>query len=448
MILRRLNPARSLVLSFAVVIAIGTWALHQPWAAVPGKQMRWVEALFTATSATCVTGLTVRPPADHTVAGQVVILSLIQVGGLGIMTFGLFFILLLGRRLSLFGRNLVVSSLVRGEWEDFWPLMRTVMAATFTIEAIGSTLLAVGWWSEKGVLAIPWGVFHAVSAFCNAGFGLHAQSLIPWRGDPIISLTTGLLVIFGGLGFLPMSELLERLTGERRRPLSLHTRTVVLVTAVLLVLGWTVFALLEWRNALAGLPWGERLLAIWFQGITPRTAGLASLDYGAVTPATLLFTMGLMFVGASPGSTGGGVKTTTVGVLFAMLVARVRSRRQVSSLRRGIAPATVAGAVAVFVLCSAVVMIGMLAVTLCEHGAGGGVEARARFLVEAFEVVSAFGTVGLSTGITPELSDASWYVLVAVMFIGRVGALTLGLALAGREPRFGPRYAEEELVVG
>ncbi len=448
MALRRFEPARALVISFALVILIGTTMLRQPWAARPGRQLDWTEALFTATSAVCVTGLTVRPPGDHSVAGQVVILALIQVGGLGIMTFGLFFSLLLGRRLSLFGREVILSSLSHTPWEDFWPLLRTLMLATAVVEGAGALLLAGAWWGQKGALAVPWGVFHAVSAFCNAGFGLDPRSLMPWVGNVVINVTVGVLIMLGGIGFLPVTEIVRRLRSGRRRPLSLHTRTVLTMTGALLVVGWVGFGLLEWGTTLAPHAVPTRFLAIWFQGITPRTAGFSTLDFNAMTPATLLFVMMLMFVGASPGSTGGGIKTTTVGVLLAVLIARVRSRRQTTSFRRGVGASSVATAVVVLLLSGAIVIAGIILVCAIEHGHAGGGSARAPFLAEAFDVVSAFGTVGLSTGITSRLSHHSWVVMVAVMFAGRVGPLTLGLALAGRGPRSEPKYAEEDLMVG
>lgn len=445
---RRLSPPQVLVISFALVIALGSWALHQPWAAVPGKQLRVVEAVFTATSATCVTGLVVRPPEDHTIAGQLVIISLIQVGGLGIMTFGLFFLLLVGRRLNMFGRDIVMSSLAQEPWEDFWPLLRGVIMATAAIEGAGALLCAIGWWGEKGVTALAWGAFHSVSAFCNAGFGLHAANLIPWRANPWVAITLGLLIICGGLGFLPITELVRKRFGRVRSPFSLHTRLALSVTAALLVLGWVGFATLEWHTTLKGLPLGERLLAIWFQGITPRTAGFATLDYGAMTPATLFFTMILMFIGASPGSTGGGVKTTTIGVLLAVIIARIRSRRQVTSFKRGVGDVSVLNAVVVLILGALVVVAGMVLVPLFEHDVSGGPLSRSRFLAQAFDVVSAFGTVGLSTGITPELNDASWWWLSLTMFVGRVGPLTLGMALGGRRPRPEPKFVAEEVMVG
>jgi len=445
---KQVHPAQAMALSFAFTILLGAVVLSQPWAAVPGKELSFVEALFTATSATCVTGLSLRPPEDFTPAGQLVILLLIQLGGLGVMTFGLFFALLMGGRLTLFGRRLVMASLASEPWEDFWPLLRVVVGATLLVEALGGLLLSLAWWPEKGILALPWGFYHAISAFCNAGFGLHAASLAPWRGHLLVNLTVGLLIILGGIGFLPLAEAWERWRAPQRRPLSLHSRLVLATTGLLLLLGWLGFALLEWNNVLRPLSWKEKALAIWFQGITPRTAGFSTLDYGSMSPATLLFTMVLMFVGASPGSTGGGIKTTTAAVLFALVLARVRSHRKITALGRRFSADTLGAAVALALLSSLFVVTGFLAVSLVEHGAQGGVGAQAGFLREAFDVVSAFGTVGLSTGITPSLQPGSWLVLVVVMYIGRVGPLTLSVALLGRAPQPEPELAEEGVMIG
>ncbi len=442
------SPAQVMAASFALTIFLGTVLLCQSWASQPGKKLDWVEALFTATSATCVTGLTVRPPGDFTVAGQVIILCLIQVGGLGVMTFGLFFALLLGGRLSLFGRRMVMASFASEPWEDLWPLLRVVVGATLAVEALGALLLLPAFWPEKGWLAIPWAFFHAVSAFCNAGFGLHPDSLVPWRGNLLVNLTVGLLIILGGLGFLPLAEVWERWRASQRRPLSLHSRLVLATTGVLLLVGWLGFALLECRNVLAPLPWKEKLLAIWFQGITPRTAGFATVDYASLSPATLFLTMILMFIGASPGSTGGGIKTSTLAALFALVLARVRSHRRATAFGRRFSAETLGAAVALLLLALAFVCAGVLAVSLCEHTSQGGQAAGSPFLREAFDVVSAFGTVGLSTGITPNLRPTSWLVLVVVMYVGRVGPLTLSVALLGRPPQPEPELAEESVVVG
>lgn len=446
--LKRANPAQVMAASFAATILVGSLLLSQSWAARPGKQLSFVEALFTATSATCVTGLSVRPPGDFTIAGHLVILALIQIGGLGVMTFGLFFTLLLGGRLSLFGRQMVMSSFSSEPWEDFWPLLRTVMGATLVVETAGALLLTAAFWPEKGGAALPWGFFHAVSAFCNAGFGLHPESLTPWRGNVLVNLTVGLLVIFGGVGFFPVAEVFERWRSAKRRPLSLHSRLVLTTTVTLLGLGWMGFALLEWGNALAKLPWNEKLLAVWLGGITPRTAGFANVDYATLTPATLVFTMALMFVGASPGSTGGGIKTTTVAVLVALVAARVRSHRKVTALGRRFSAETLGAAVTLTLLAALALVLGCLGLTLVEHGHSGGAAAHAGFLREAFDVVSAFGTVGLSTGITPTLKPGSWLILVVMMYVGRIGPLTLSLALLGRAPKPEPELAEESVMVG
>ncbi len=446
--LKRANPAQVMAASFAITILVGSFLLSQRWAAVPGKKLGFVEALFTATSATCVTGLSVRPPGDFTVAGQVVILLLIQIGGLGIMTFGLFFALLLGGRLSLFGRQMVMSSFSSAPWEDFWPLLRTVVGATTVVESVGGVLLAAAFWPEKGLAALPWGFFHAVSAFCNAGFGLHPDSLIPWRGNALVNLTVGLLIIFGGVGFFPVAEVFERWRSEKRRPISLHSRLVLTMTGALLLVGWVGFALLEWENALAPLPWKEKLWACWLSGITPRTAGFSNLDYGSLTPATLVFTMGLMFIGASPGSTGGGIKTTTAAVLVALVAARVRSHRKVTAMGRRFSADTLGAAMTLTLVAASAVVAAFIAVSLTEHGNSGGLASQSLFLREAFEVVSAFGTVGLSTGVTPSMQPGSWLVLVAMMYVGRVGPLTLSVALLGRTPQPEPELAEESVMVG
>lgn len=445
---KRLSPAQGMAITFAAAILAGSVLLSQSWAAVPGRKLRFVEALFTATSATCVTGLAVRPPGDFTVAGHAVILALIQVGGLGVMTFGLFFALLLGGRLSLFGRQMVMSSLAAEPWEDFWPLLKTVMGATLAVETAGALLLLAAWWPEKGAAAIGWGFFHAVSAFCNAGFGLHPDSLIPFRSNALVNLTVGLLIVVGGVGFLPIADIWDRWRSHRRRPLSLHSRLVLATTGALLVWGWVGFGVLEWGNALAGLGWNEKLWAVWLAGITPRTAGFANVDYGNLTPATLIFTMVLMFIGASPGSTGGGIKTTTFAVLFALVVARVRSHRKVTAMGRRFSADTLGAAVTLTLLAAAAVITGFVAVSLVEHGSGGGLGPQSSFLREAFDVVSAFGTVGLSTGITPSLKPGSWLVEVALMYIGRIGPLTLSVALLGRTPKPEPELAEESVMVG
>ncbi len=446
---RRVTPARALVLSFLGLIVLGTAALELPGTTLPGRELAWHEALFRATSAVCVTGLVVRDPGDFTPLGQVVTAVLFQLGGIGILTFGLVFMVLLGGRMSFFGRQLAQGTLGRGPWEDFWPLLRGVVVVTATFEGAGALVLALGWAREMGVhRALGWGVYHAISAFCNAGFGLEGRSLAPWRGDPLLVGTVMVLLVLGGIGFLPLTELYDRWRTGGRRPLSLHTRMVLAVTAALLLGGTAALLLLEWNGALADLPVGTRVLDAAFQAATPRTAGFSTLDLAAYTPAGLLFTMVLMFIGASPGSTGGGIKTTTVGVLVAAQASRARGQRQVSAWGRAIPAEVLGSAVALALSGITLVVAATILVAYLERAAGTPLGSGAHLPDLAFEVVSAFGTVGLSTGITSRLTVPSRLVLVALMFVGRVGPLTFGLAVLGRTRRRDWRYPTEQVMIG
>ncbi|NOZ78608.1 MAG: hypothetical protein GXP48_05410 [Acidobacteria bacterium] len=444
-----LTPARAFVTSFALLIALGTVTLELPGITKPGRDLAWHEALFTATSAVCVTGLVVRSPDDYTFAGQVALLCLFQLGGLGVLTFGFFLVLLVGRKMSFFGRALVQSTLAEGPWEDFWPLLRMTTIVTFLVEGTGALVLAAAWKHEMGwSKALGWGVFHSVSAFCNAGFGLHPLSLIPWRGNAVVVLTVAGLIVIGGLGFLPLTDLYERWKLPRKRPLTLHTRLVLVTTAGLIISGSIGVALFEWHGALAGLGWQEKLTSIIFQAVTPRTAGFNTLDYGTFTQAGLLFTIMLMFIGASPGSTGGGVKTTTLGVLIAGALSRVRGHRRVNIWNRTLPTGALASAVALMLSAMTMVLFATLIILHLENELRGALPGDITFIRVLFEVVSAFGTVGLSTGITSHLLVPSRLVLVLLMFFGRVGPLTLGLALFSQKDTGDWQQPEESVMIG
>jgi trk/ktr system potassium uptake protein len=446
---RWLTPARGFVASFALLVALGTAALQLPGVTKSERELRWDEALFTSTSAVCVTGLVVRSPEDFTVAGQAVIMTLFQVGGLGVLTFGFFLVILVGRRMSFFGRALVQSTLAEGPWEDFWPLLRMAAGVTFLVEAIGASLLMLAWGPDMGWLrAFGWGAFHAVSAFCNAGFGLHPASLMPWRGNILVVATVAGLIIVGGLGFLPLTDIYDRWRSGRRRPLSLHTRLVLATTLALLIGGMIGVGVLEWHGALNGIPRDERAAAIAFQAVTPRTAGFSTLDYGRFSAAGLLFTVMLMFVGASPGSTGGGVKTTTLGVLVAAAVSRSRGHRRVNLWNRTLPTDALASAVALMLSSLALVLLATLIMLHLEAELGGPFGGAGSFLKVLFEAVSAFGTVGLSTGITAQLGVPSRLILVTLMFLGRVGPLTFGLALVDRDMPGDWQQPEESVMIG
>jgi trk system potassium uptake protein TrkH len=442
-----------LAASFALVIAVGTLLLSLPLAH-GGEPVSFIDALFTSTSAVCVTGLTVVDIGTRfSPAGQAVILALIQVGGLGLMTFAVFVGVLLGRKVAFTDRMVIQDSMHHTPKAGVRRLVRYVLAFTLATEAAGAALL---WLRFRGQFpsgeAVWQSVFHSVSAFCNAGFGLLTDNLVRYRGDVLVNLAVTGLIVVGGLGFLVNMELWDqarlRLRGLRAPLLTLHARLALTVTAALLLGGTVAFLFLEWGNVLRDLPPGERVLAAWFQSVTPRTAGFNTIDYGRVSSDTLFFTIFLMFVGASPGSTGGGIKTTTFGLLVALVVARWRGRGRATIFHRTIPHAVMDRALTLTLLAWALVSLAVGVLVATEtHGVPAG-DAAPSFVALMFEAVSAFGTVGLSTGITASLSGAGKLVLAALMYVGRVGPLTLVLAVGPRQERGRVRYAEENVMVG
>ena len=431
----------------------GTVLLSLP-VAQAGEPVSLLDALFTSTSAVCVTGLTVVDTGTRfSPFGQAVVLALIQVGGLGLMTFAVFVGVVLGRKVAFTDRMVIQDSMHHTPTAGVRRLVRYVLAFTLAVEAAGAALLWVRFRGQFPAGEAVWqSVFHSVSAFCNAGFGLLPDNLVRYRGDLLVNLAITGLIVVGGLGFLVNMELWDlvraRLRGGRAPLLTLHARLALVVTAALLGVGTVAFLLLEWDNVLRGLPLGERLLASWFQSVTPRTAGFNTIDYGQVSSDTLFFTIFLMFVGASPGSTGGGIKTTTFGLLVALVVARWRGRGRATLFHRTIPHAVMDRALTIALLAWALVSLAVGLLVFTEtHGRPFAV-AEPRFLALMFEAVSAFGTVGLSTGITPSLSASGKLVLVALMFVGRVGPLTLVLAVGPRQERGRFRYAEENVMVG
>ncbi len=449
---RRLSPPQLFVGSFLLLILLGTLGLKTLPGLYTGAPLSWLDALFTATSAVCVTGLIVVDTATYfTVWGQAFILLLIQLGGLGIITFTTVLIVALGRRLSLRQQALAASAVEAAPHVDYRQLARDVVRFTFLIEAAGALLLYLGFLPELGWRGAFWpAVFHAISAFCNAGFSIFSDSLVGFRTNPVVLVVVMLLIVVGGLGFLTLEELYlwRRSIRERRRfRLSLHSRLVLTTTALLLVVGWMFFVFFEWKVALAELPFGAKLLNGLFMSVTARTAGFNTIDYGTATEQTSFLTILLMFVGGSPGSTAGGIKTTTIALLVLLAISRLRGQEIPSCWSRSVPHEVVQRAVGLFVVAVAVLMLGsfVLTATEIEHG----VTAPGSFLKYLFEAYSAFGTVGLSMGVTPSLSAAGRWIIILLMFIGRVGPLTFAAALTirrHRTPQF--RYAYEDVVVG
>jgi trk system potassium uptake protein len=459
-LLKGIRPEWILAGSFALLILAGTLLLLLPRAsAVTENPIRPMDALFTATSAACVTGLVVRDPGtEFSVLGQAIILALVQAGGLGIMTFVAFLALTSARSLPIANtlalKHLLSTSSISEMKRHIW----VVLVFTIAVELAGAVMLYV-WLPGKDdpLAAAGWSVFHSVSAFCNAGFALERDSLIAYQGQPGVLLTIMGLIVLGGLGFLVVTDVVGiQLTRwplirkvpmvrrfNRRVPvyrLPMQTRISLVVTGLMLVLGVVGFWWLESGHLLAGEPWWERLGIATFQSVTSRTAGFNTVAMDALQPATLLLLMALMVVGASPVSTGGGIKTVTLGVLVLAMRALLTGRERVEAFGRSLPQKVVFAALSVVVLYAVTAGLGVFALSLFDPGIP--------LQDQAFEVISALSTVGLSTGITAELSTGSQLVLCGLMFIGRVGPLSLVLSMFRGTPNLRYQYPEEELVVG
>ena len=445
---RALSPPQLLSVHIAGLVVVGGVLLSLPFAAAPGHDISALDAFFTSTSAVCVTGLVVRDtPVDFSIFGQVVILLLIQAGGLGYMTLTTMIATALGKRLTLQERMTLQESLNVDSMEGLLRFALRVVKMTVAIEAAGALILTVRWAGEYGVgRALFLATFHSVSAFNNAGFSLFSDSLVRYRGDVTVNLVVTSLIIAGGLGFVVLSEIGR--IGRRRLPFSLHTRLVLSMTAVLLAGGMLALYLLERNNPRTLGPLGgmETLLAVWFQAVSARTAGFNTLNLGAFTPPALFLLMLLMFVGASPGGTGGGVKTTTFGIALAALWATIRRGHDVVVFGRRLPADLVLRAffVSLIGLLATNLVVGLLLIS-DGHDVMGTI----------FETTSAFGTVGLSVGhedsvlsLVGHFSVAGKLLVALMMFIGRVGPLTLAVSLAARAPATQIRYPEGKVLIG
>lgn len=437
-----------MVSSYLIAMALGTLLLKMPWA-TSSRSISWVDALFTATSALCVTGLTVVDTGTFfTTAGQVAILFLIQVGGLGIMTFAVFILASAGWRVSTQQRFCIQESFSPEPSGDVRRLLFFILLFTAAAEAAGTVLLAFCWKDLDLGRRLYFGLFHAVSAFCNAGFGLYPDSLSRYYDHGLLNVTVGGLIILGGLGFPVLFEVASWVRERKRPRFSLHTRLALLSSAILICVGLAAFWALERRNCLAGMPLPVQLLVSFFQSVTPRTAGFATVDFARLSNATLMVIVILMFIGASPGSTGGGVKTTSFAVLVGLLWNRVRGVPYNNMMKSTVPEATVGRAVTVFILSINAIVIVLCLLLVTQLGSVSHEQSRGFFLEYLFETVSAFGTVGLSMGKTAQFNAAGKLLLTAMMFTGRVGILTLAYVFSSRERRAVYRYAEETVMIG
>lgn len=433
-----LRPAQTIAVSFALVIMVGALVLMMPFSASGGRGLGLVDAAFTAASAVCVTGLVVVDTAvDLTRAGQAVVLALIQIGGLGIMAFSFLALFALRRSVSIKDRMTVSYMIGEDDMSKLFGGLRTIVLTTFLVEGLGAAFLFARFLpsSANAEDAAFRAVFHAVSAFCNAGFALYSDSLESFRGDPAVSIAVALLIVLGGLSFSVIKDARGWIVSSLRRMVrrgaapqpiaALNSRVVLRMTALLLTLSFCGIYLLEHEGAMASYGLGEQYLAALFQAVTLRTAGFNTIPFGHLRDATLLFMMLFMFIGGASGSTAGGIKVNSVAAMASYFVSFVRQEPTARIGSASIAADKVSKAFLIMLFGFCAVFAGVFVLSLTED---------ARFIDLLFESVSAFATVGLSTGVTPSLSVPGKLVVMLLMFLGRLGPLTI-LAALGRKGR-------------
>lgn len=449
--LKKMHPAAILLSSYLLAIGTGTSLLLMPYATVSGD-ISLMDALFTATSAVCVTGLIVVDTGSYfTLFGQGVILMLIQLGGLGIMTVSVTIFHLMRKSVSFRQRMAVQDVFAHTPRKDIYHLLIAIFCFTGIAELIGAVLLFVHWSKEYlWTKALYMAVFHSISAFCNAGFSLLSNSFMDYRGELLLNLTICALIIFGGIGFPVIYDIYKNTfrRHERRSKLSIQTKTVLITTGILIVFGMFIFCGIEQNASFQGESFSKNMLASFFQSVTCRTAGFNTVDIAALNNTTLTFMIFLMFFGASPGSCGGGVKTTTLAVLGAFTWSRLRRRIRVNIFKKSIPKETVTKSISLVVISIGLICVLFFLLLLSApkesiNGANHG-----QFLACLFEVVSAFGTVGLSMGATAEINNWGKFLIFLMMLIGRIGVLTFSYVVAGTEPVKGIEYVEENIMVG
>ena len=441
----KFNTIQIIALGFAATILAGALLLSLPAANRDGAAIAFTDALFTATSATCVTGLVVYDTyAQFTLFGQIVILCLIQIGGLGFMTVATLFFMMMRRKIGLAERGLLMESVSAFQIGGVVRLIRRVMIGTAVFEGVGAILLAVRFCPQMGAATgVYYAIFHSVSAFCNAGFDLMGRfspyaSLVPYQSDVLVNFVIMSLIVIGGLGFVVWNDMIEHRWRYGRY--QLHTKIVLLTTFLLIAAGAVLFYIMEKDNTLAGMPAAGKLLASLFQSITPRTAGFNTVDMAALTEGGAALTMLLMLVGASPGSTGGGIKTTTIAVILMATVSYIRNTDDINVFHRRLENGVLKRAYCGTTIYIALSIVGVFLIITTQ-----GLPVKDA----AFETLSAIGTVGLSTGITRELNTFSRLIITLLMYSGRVGSLTLAMAILERmSKKTNLRNPEEKIIIG
>ena len=441
---KRMSPYSMILLSFFIIIIIGGTILSLPISTVDGRGTRWIDGIFTATSAVCVTGLVVNDVSKvYNVFGQTIIMIWIQLGGLGIMTFSSVIVLIVARKISYQTKKVVQEALNYTTLFDISKYIKKAVITVFLIEAIGALFLFFEFikiYSFKK--AVFYSVFHSVSAFCNAGFALFTLNLEDFKRSGIINFTIPLLIFLGGIGFASLLNIFDSVKSKKNK-LSLNTKMALIISTALILLGMGFTLILERNNlgTIAHLTLKDKLWASLFQSVSTRTAGFNTIPMGALTAPTLFLYIILMFIGASPGSTGGGIKTTTFGVVILGVWATLTSREDIEIGKKRIGWDIFNRAVALMLIALIYVTFIVLMLNIIEKDKD--------FLSLAFETVSAFATVGLSVGITSTLTDISKWLIILTMFIGRVGPLTVAMVLSSSAIKKGIyRYPTENILVG
>ena len=441
----KLAPAQVILLSFGGWIILGAFILILPVSAAPGKTIHFIDALFMSTSATCVTGLSsISLPDEFSVFGQMIMLLLAQVGGLGIMTLSSSMAVIMGKNLQMREQVIMQDVLDTSGSEELLKLIVDIIRYTFVIEFVGAILLTIGFYQlgfEIGQ-SLYFGFFHSIMAFCNAGYALFNNNLEDFKFIPLIHMTVAFLLIFGGVGFSVMKDVFQTFKSKRTfKHLTVHTKLVLTVNAILIIFGTIYLFFGEFLHAFEDMSMWQRFQVAFFQAVTPRTAGFNTVNLNALHPHSLYMLTLLMFIGASPGSTGGGVKTTTFAILLQSVTATLKGKSDVEFFERKVSSATVVKSIAIFIISLIVVSAGVLVLMRLEPDKS--------FLSVFFEVVSAFGTVGLSVGITPFLTVLGKLTVIVLMFIGRVGPLTLVLAVGSRAVMpSNLEYPEGKVLIG
>lgn len=436
----QLNPPAVLAVGFLSLIIIGTILLNLPIASKSGESIGLIDALFTASSAVCVTGLIVVNTAEHwSLFGQVIIIILIQMGGLGIMTMATSVALIMGKKIRLKERLIIKEQLNQETMGGLVKLTKYVIAVTLAIEMIGAFLLSFKFIPIYGIVKGIWySVFHSISAFCNAGFDILGNSIAPFVGDVWINMIISVLIILGGLGFAVYIDVYNK---RKFKDLNLHSKFVLSITGILLLVGTVLLFLIEYDNVftLKELSLQDKVLASFFQSTITRTAGFNSIDISAIKDTSAFLMIMLMFIGGSPGSTAGGIKTTTFGTLILTTISTVKGDKDVGVFNRRIGDDVINKSLAIIIIGLTWILVVSFILTITE---------KAAFLDVVFETTSAFATVGVTRGITPSLSIVGKLLITLTMYIGRVGALTMAFALGHRRKTKSFREAEGHIIVG